>query len=100
MVIWPHFMISDCYLGAICCKTGIDALSGVTGGRAPSFRGLSVGETAAPPKVENAGGGRTPPQISRRKDQPGRLGTKEKASMTAGTVTNVTMQTLLNVTNK
>jgi hypothetical protein len=39
-----------------------------------------VGETAAPPKVENVGGGRTPPQISHRKDQPGSLGIEEKIS--------------------
>jgi hypothetical protein len=45
-----------------------------------SFHGLSVGETAAPPKVENVGGGRTPPQISHRKDQPGSLGIEEKIS--------------------
>ena len=72
-----------------------------------SFRDLSVGETAAPPIFVSydtdiggeCGGGRTPPQISRRKDQPGRLGTKEKASMPARIVINVTVQTLLNVTN-
>jgi hypothetical protein len=57
-----------------------------------------VGETAAPPKVENDGGGRTPPQISRRKDQPGRLGTKEKASIPLAIVIILTMQALLNVT--
>jgi hypothetical protein len=28
------------------------------------------------------GGGKTPPQISRKKDQAGRLGTEEKVSMT------------------
>jgi len=46
-------------------KVGIDAFSVVTGGRAPFFRGLSVGETAAPPKAENVGGGKNPPRISR-----------------------------------
>ena len=46
----------------------------------PQLRGLSVGETAAPPQVENVGGGRTPPKVSHRKDQPGRLGIEEKIS--------------------
>ena len=41
-------------------KAGIDAFSVVTGGRAPFFRGLSVGETAAPPEAENAEGARIP----------------------------------------
>jgi len=55
--------------------------SGVTGGRALSFRDLSVGEAPAPlpQEAENGGGGKFPSQISRRKDQPGRLGTQEKA---------------------
>ena len=53
-------------------------LSGVTGGRAPSFRDLSVGETAAPDLSGECGGGKTPPQINRRKDQLGSLGTKER----------------------
>jgi len=47
-----------------------EAFSEVTGERAPSFRDLSLGKTPAIPK----GGmrrGRTPPEISRRKDQPG-----------------------------
>jgi len=53
--------------------------SEVTGGRAPSFRGLSVGEalTPAPQERENRGGGKFPSQISLRKDQLGSLGTKE-----------------------
>jgi hypothetical protein len=57
------------------------AFSGVTGGRAPSFHDLSVGEAPAPSAGEgNGGGGKFPSQISRRKDQPGSLGTQEKAS--------------------
>ena len=56
------------------------AFSGVTGGRAPSFHDLSVGEAPAPlpQEAENGGGGKFPSQISRRKDQPGCLGTQEK----------------------
>jgi hypothetical protein len=73
------------------------AFSGVTGGRASSFQDLSVGEAAAPPKVENVGGGKTPPRISPRKDPTGRLGTKEKVLMPAPTLVNLTMPTLLNV---
>ena len=54
--------------------------SEVTGGRAPSFRDLSVGEalTPAPQERENSGGGKFPSQVSHRKDQPGSLGTKEQ----------------------
>jgi hypothetical protein len=54
--------------------------SEVTGGRAPSFPDLSVGEALAPApqERENSGGGKFPSQISHRKDQPGSLGTKEK----------------------
>jgi len=57
-----------------------ETFSGVTGGRAPSFQDLSVGEAPAPlpQEAENGGGGKFPSQISRRKDQPGRLGTEEK----------------------
>ena len=56
------------------------AFSEVTGGRAPSFHALSVGEAPAPSACEgNGGGGKFPSQISRRKDQPGRLGTEEMA---------------------
>jgi hypothetical protein len=51
----------------------------VTGGRALSFHDLSVGEAPAPSECEgNGGGGKFPSQVSRRKDQPGRLGTQEK----------------------
>ncbi len=57
---------------------GLWCLFEVTGGRAPSFRGLSVGESAAPPKVENVGGGKNPPRISHRKDQPGALESKKR----------------------
>jgi len=58
----------------------------VPGGRALSFRYLSVGEAAAHPLCKcggECGGGKTPPQISGRKDPAhGResLGTEEKIS--------------------
>jgi len=55
----------------------------VPGGRALSFRHLSVGETAAPSLCKSGGecgGGKTPPKISGRKDQPESLGTEEKVS--------------------
>jgi hypothetical protein len=56
-----------------------ETFSGVTGGRALSFHDLSVGEAPAPSECAgNGGGGKFPSQISRRKDQPGRLGTQEK----------------------
>ena len=62
----------------------VGAFSEVTGGRAPSFHDLSVGEAPAPRACEgNGGGGKFPSQISRRKDQPGRLGTEEMASALA-----------------
>jgi hypothetical protein len=49
----------------------------VTGVRALSFHNLLVGETAGPELVEGkCGGGKTPPQIRCRKDQPGSLGTE------------------------
>jgi hypothetical protein len=51
------------------------------GGRCP-FHDLSVGETAAPDFSGECGGGKTPPQISRRKDQAGSPGTEEKTSRT------------------
>jgi len=47
------------------------------GGRRP-FHDLSAGETAAPDLSGECGGGKAPPQISRRKDQAGRLGAEEK----------------------
>ena len=47
-------------------------------GRRP-FPDLSTGETAAPDLSGECGGGKNPPQISRRKDQAGRLGAEEKA---------------------
>jgi hypothetical protein len=53
-------------------------LSGVTGGRAPSFRDLSVGETAALSLSKGMRRGQAPPQINYRKDQLGSLGTKER----------------------
>jgi len=49
-------------------------------GGSRTFHDLSAGETAAPDLSGECGGGKTPPQISRRKDQAGRLGTEEKAS--------------------
>jgi len=55
----------------------------VPGGRVLSFHYLSVGETAAPPLCKSGGecgGGKTPPQISGGKDQPGSLGTEDKVS--------------------
>jgi len=78
---------------------GAGTFSGVTGGRAPSFHDLSVGEAPAPSECEgNGGGGKFPSQISRRKDQPGRLGTQEKVS--ALSRYRDPMSTLLNVTNQ
>ena len=74
--------------------------SGVTGGRAPSFHDLSVGEAPAPlpQEAENGGGGKFPSQISRRKDQPVRLGTQEKAPVLSGG--SDPMQTLLDTSHK
>ena len=54
---------------------------GRVGGRCP-FHDLSAGETAAVDLSEGCGGGKTPPQISRRKDQAGSPGTEEKTSRT------------------
>jgi len=53
-------------------------LKSLVGGRR-AFHGLSVGETAAPDVSGECGVGKTPPQISRRKDQAASLGTEEKA---------------------
>jgi hypothetical protein len=79
-------------------QEGLGAFSGVTGGRAPSFHDLSVGEAPAPSGSEgNGGGGKFPSQISGRKDQPGRLGTQEKAP--ALPECGQPMQTLLNISN-
>jgi hypothetical protein len=65
-------------------REGRGAFSGVTGGRAPSFHDLSVGEALAPSEVEgNSGGGKFPSQISHRKEQPGRLGTEKKVLRTS-----------------
>ncbi len=50
-------------------------------GRRP-FHDLSAGETAAPDLSGECGGGKTPLQISRRKDQAESLGTEEKTSRT------------------
>ena len=50
-------------------------------GRRP-FHDLSAGETAAPDLSGECGGGKTPPQISRRKDPAGSLGAEEKTSRT------------------
>jgi hypothetical protein len=84
-------------LSFILSSKGMGAFSRVTGGRASSFQDLSMGEAAAPPKVENVGGGKTPPRISPRKDPTGRLGTKEKVPMPCPIVVNLTMPKLLNV---
>ncbi len=46
------------------------------------FHDLSAGETAAPDLSGECGGGKTPLQISRRKDQAGSLGAEEKTSRT------------------
>jgi len=51
----------------------------LAGGRR-TFHDLSAGETAAPDLSGECGGGKTPPKISRRKDQARRLGAEEKAS--------------------
>jgi hypothetical protein len=48
-------------------------------GRCP-FHDLSAGETAAPDLSGECGGGKTPPQIRRRKDQAGSFGAEEKTS--------------------
>jgi len=49
-----------------------------SGGRALSFHDLSVGEAPVPSECEGNGEvGKFPSQVSRRKDQPGRLGTQE-----------------------
>ena len=57
-----------------------DVFSVVTGGRAPCFCDLSLGETATPACGRMRRGQGMPPQISHKKHQPGRLGTKEKTS--------------------
>jgi hypothetical protein len=59
------------------------AFSAVTGGRALSFHHLSMGETAAP-LAGNAEGAKLPCREVVRKDQPGSLGTEEKASVLSG----------------
>ena len=59
------------------------AFSVVTGGRALSFHHLSMGETAAP-LAGNAEGAKLPCREVVRKDQPGSLGTEEKASVLSG----------------
>jgi len=80
-------------------RTGDDAFSGVTGGlffalaplgSVPDLVGSPVSRLVSggnpwPRAIARgtARGGRTPPQISRRKDQPGRLGTQEKAGAMA-----------------
>ncbi len=63
---------------AIPSRMMLPFLKYLVGGRRP-FHGLSVGETAGPAMAGQCGGGKNPPQISRRKDQAGSLGTKEKA---------------------
>ena len=63
-------------------KGGLRCLFAVTGGRAPSFHDLSVGEALAPDLKdrENSGGGKFPSQISHRKDQHGSPGIEGKIS--------------------
>ena len=63
-------------------KEGLRCLFAVTGGSAPSFHDLSVGEALAhdPRDRENSGGGKFPSQISHRKDQHGSPGIEEKIS--------------------
>jgi len=67
-------------------RTG--TFSEVTGGRAPSFHDLAVGEAPAPSEREgNGGGGKFPSQISRGKDPAlgrERLGTQEKVPVLSG----------------
>jgi hypothetical protein len=77
---------------------GWDLFWSESGGRALSFHDLSVGEAPAPlpQEAENGGGGKFPSQISRRKDQPGRLGTQGKVP--ALSVLACPMRTLLNDT--
>ena len=57
---------------------GDAAFSEVPGGRPLSFSRLIRGETAGRQRRQ-CGGGKNPPQVSRRKDQAGSLGTEEKA---------------------
>jgi len=57
-----------------------EAFSDVTGGRSPYFSRLISGGNRSPDLSGECGGGKTPPQISRRKDQAGRLGAEEKTS--------------------
>jgi hypothetical protein len=59
------------------------AFSAVTGGRALSFHQLSMGETAAL-LAGNAEGAKLPCREVVRKDQPGSLGTEEKAPALCG----------------
>jgi hypothetical protein len=56
--------------------TAHEVFSDVTGGRPPYFSRLISGGNPA----ESGKRGKTPPKISRRKDQAGRLGAEEKAS--------------------
>ena len=60
----------------------------VTGGRAPYFRNLPVGEAAAPGLPGERGGGRCPPRVSARKYQSVRLGTKKKPPGPGGAETS------------
>ncbi len=59
---------------------GDAAFSEVPGGRPPSFSRLIRGGKPQVPLAGQCGGGKNPPQISRRKGQAGSLGTKEKAA--------------------
>ena len=50
------------------------------GGKPPSFSQLISGGNRRHAFGGKCGGGKTPPQVSCRKDQAGRLGTEEKAA--------------------
>jgi len=70
----------DSFNKTVCSlRVMIPFLKCLAGGRR-TFHDLSVGETAAR-RSRECGGGKTPPQISCRKDQAGSLGTQEKVSL-------------------
>jgi hypothetical protein len=58
----------------------VEAFSEVTGGRPPSFRDLSLGETAAPSASRGMRRGQNSPGGKSQKRPARSLGTKEKAS--------------------
>ena len=74
--------LQGCNISKLVVGTG--AFSEVTGGRPPCFSRLISGgsrRSPAPLSGGQCGGGKTPPQISRRKDQAESLGTEEKTSV-------------------